>query len=110
MVLERELGKMQLYMNWVCKGIMDCNGCENIKDIEEVMVACDVDGDQSKKKREVYQNWISDVNCILIKTCCYMMWYDVDLINYFIKVLNTTLRKKMIQKKLWEFDKSLLRE
>jgi hypothetical protein len=31
MVLERELGKMQLYMNWVCKGIMDCNGCENIK-------------------------------------------------------------------------------
>jgi len=58
------------------------------------MVTCDVDGDQSKKKREVYQNWISDVNCILIKTCCYMMWYDVDLINYFIKVLNTTLRKK----------------
>jgi hypothetical protein len=30
---------------------MDCNGCENIKDIEEVMVACDVGGGQSKKNK-----------------------------------------------------------
>jgi len=66
------------------------------------MVACDVGGGQGKKekeKREVYLYWISNVNCILIKTWCYTMWYGVDLINYFIKVLNTTLRKKNDPKK-----------
>jgi hypothetical protein len=54
---------------------------------------------KKKEKKEVYLYWISDVNCILIKTWCYTMWYGVDLINYFIKVLNTILRKKHDPKK-----------